>query len=301
MIWLLFFEWIGGSVRMNDNDRIDIIETVLLNHSSKDLVKLFLILIKGGNMEYKYTVDDNFEDYASGRVLYHTGGAATFPVRLSLEIFERCRSYSEKKQDIILYDCCCGGAYMLTVLGFLKGESLSAVYGSDIDEQIIKAANDNLHLLTREGLYKRKEQIETLYKLYEKQSHKDALRSIEKMLQTGITKEIKTKAFLKDILSFDKISLQSGLSVQPDIIITDVPYGNLTEWKGSQFSEDPFLDQLMKRLYDICNEKTIVCICSDKKQKIVTNGFIRLEKQGIGKRKFEIYKKQVIAGGKFNA
>ena len=70
---------------------------------------------------------------------------------------------------------------MLTVLGFLKIGKLQAIYGSDIDVQIINTANDNLKLLTKEGLIKRKEQIETLYSLYGKQSHKDALHSIDAM------------------------------------------------------------------------------------------------------------------------
>ena len=59
-------------------------------------------------MEYKYTKNDNYEDFASGRVLYHVGGEPTFPVRLALEIYERCLLYSNKKTEISLYDCCCG-------------------------------------------------------------------------------------------------------------------------------------------------------------------------------------------------
>lgn len=51
-------------------------------------------------MEYKYAKNENFEDFASGRVIYHMGGEATFPVRLTLEIYERCIQYSNKKTDI---------------------------------------------------------------------------------------------------------------------------------------------------------------------------------------------------------
>ena len=47
-------------------------------------------------MEYKYTKNENYEDFANGRVLYHVGGKPTFPVRLSLEIYERCLQYSNK-------------------------------------------------------------------------------------------------------------------------------------------------------------------------------------------------------------
>ena len=88
-------------------------------------------------MEYKYTKNENYEDFASGRVLYHIGGKPTFPIRLALELYERCLSYSIKKTEISLYDCCCGGAYMLTILGLLKGNTLSKLYGSDINSESI--------------------------------------------------------------------------------------------------------------------------------------------------------------------
>jgi hypothetical protein len=34
-------------------------------------------------MEYKYAKNENNEDFASGRVLYHVGGEPTFPVRIT--------------------------------------------------------------------------------------------------------------------------------------------------------------------------------------------------------------------------
>lgn len=110
-------------------------------------------------MEYKYTQKNNFEDFASGRVIYHIGGEPTFPVRLILEIYERCLQYSKKKRNITLYDCCCGGAYMLTILGLLKSETISKIYGSDIDPKRIKLAEDNLGLLTKSGISKRRGEL----------------------------------------------------------------------------------------------------------------------------------------------
>ena len=74
----------------------------------------------------------------------------------------------------------------------------------------------------------------------------------------------------------------------PDIIITDVPYGNLVEWKnGGQISVDSMLEQL----WMISHEKTILAICMDKKQKNNCGKWNRLEKHNIGKRKFEIFTK----------
>ncbi len=44
-------------------------------------------------MEYKYCENGNFEDLASGRVIYGTPGVPNFPVRLGNEIYRRCVEY----------------------------------------------------------------------------------------------------------------------------------------------------------------------------------------------------------------
>ncbi|NLP33654.1 MAG: hypothetical protein GX359_00440 [Clostridiales bacterium] len=233
-------------------------------------------------MEYKYTPKGNYEDFASGRVIYHVGGEPTFPVRLSLEIFERCLQYSNKKTDLILYDCCCGGAYMLTVLGLLKSSKISKIYGSDIDLNSLELAKDNLGLLTKPGIKKRREELDALYERYEKESHKEALQSIDR-IEKLLSKEIKTSIFHRNALEI------SDIQFIPDIIITDVPYGNLAEWGEGSGGVNQMMDALSK----ICGPDTILCICMDKKQKIQTEQFQRLEKQRIGKRKFEIYMKKI--------
>ena len=257
-------------------------------------------------MEYKYAENDNFEDFASGRVIYHMGGEPTFPVRLTLEIYERCLQYSGKKTDITLYDCCCGGAYMLTILGFLKNDTISRIYGSDIDMKSLKLAEDNLSLLTESGIRKRRAELEALYEKYNKLSHYDALQSIDR-IEKLINKEIKVSAFHQNILDI------SDLPFIPDIVITDVPYGNMVNWtqnsnidnisginqiKGDTASichieEDTGdINQMMDALSGISGRDTIVCICSNKKQKIKTDIFQRLDKKLIGKRKFEVFMKK---------
>lgn len=232
-------------------------------------------------MEYKYAKNDNYEDFASGRVLYHVSGEPTFPVRLTLEIYERCLQYSDKRTDISLYDCCCGGAYMLTILGLLKSNSISALYGSDINMKSLKLAEDNLSLLTESGIDKRRSELESLYNKYSKVSHKEALHTIDRIKKL-ISKEIKTCVFPQNIHEVN------DLPFIPDIILTDVPYGNLVEWdEGCQG-----INQMMDAISKICGQETIICVCMDKKQKIQTDKYHRLEKQLIGKRKFEIYKKK---------
>lgn len=103
-------------------------------------------------MQFEYEIKrEDYSDLSSGRVLLLTQKTA-FPVRMASEIMYRCRSYIEKKDHLSIYDPCCGGAHMLTVTGFLHGESISKIHGSDIDESVIRTAKGNLSMLTSEGL-----------------------------------------------------------------------------------------------------------------------------------------------------
>lgn len=71
-------------------------------------------------MVYKYCKNENYEDLASGKVILHRTGYPNFPVRLAQEIFFRCLNYLDNSDSICIYDPCCGGGYLLTVLGFLN-------------------------------------------------------------------------------------------------------------------------------------------------------------------------------------
>lgn len=230
-------------------------------------------------MNYKYAVNCNNEDFASGRVLYHAGGATNFPVRLANEIYRRCLEYSDKKKNICLYDCCCGGGYLVTVLGFLNQQSISKIVASDIDSKMVDIARRNLSLLSKIGILQRKDEIHSLYEQYHKASHSEAEISADQ-LSGMLVKDMDIHVFQANALECIRMDLK------PDIIITDVPYGNLVSWQSGTDG----LNSLMDSLKNICSKDTILAICMDKKQKVEKSSFLRLEKQLIGKRKFEIYR-----------
>ena len=121
-------------------------------------------------MEYLYCKDDNFQDFASGRVLYGGKGIPNFPIRLLLEIYGRALERSNKKEDLVIYDPCCGGGYSLTILGYFQNKYIRKIYGSDIDEDMVAHAKKNISLLTDVALKKRKAEIEELYNSYGKES-----------------------------------------------------------------------------------------------------------------------------------
>ena len=233
-------------------------------------------------MEYKYGKNDNYEDFSSGRVLYHVRGMTNFPVRLAQEIYGRCLEYSSKKKDICLYDCCCGGGYLLTVLGFLNQDTIGKIIGSDIDIELLSVAKKNLSLLSEAGINKRIAEIEQMIASFQKQSHIEAKKSavrLKNLIKTNIQFEVFYADALKEI----------NLKEKPDIIITDVPYGNLVDWKSD---EQNVISKLLDNLYEICSSDTVIGLCMNKKTKIRNKKYIRLERQQIGKRKFEILKKR---------
>ncbi|NLK44933.1 MAG: hypothetical protein GX300_11140, partial [Tissierellia bacterium] len=160
-------------------------------------------------------------------------------------------------------------------------DTIGKIFGSDINEEILHVANKNLSLLSIEGIDKRIKEIEEMILNYEKQSHIDAKNSAIKL--KGLIKiDIDFQVFQADALK--SIELQE----KPDIIITDVPYGNIVNWEGN---EENFIDSLLDSLYEISTSDTIIGLCMDKKQKVKNEKFRRLEKQQIGKRRFEILRK----------
>ncbi len=74
---------------------------------------------------------------------------------------------------------------------------------SDISDDAIQLANENLSLLDKNGLKKRIRQINDLLSLHNKNSHIDALNSATNLLDilANSTHEIERKVFKADILS----------------------------------------------------------------------------------------------------
>ena len=232
-------------------------------------------------MIYKYGAADNYEDFASGRVIYGGKGIPNYPVRLITEIFGRALEYSKKKENLTVYDPCCGGAYSLTVLGYFYGKQIGKIYGSDISEEMISHARKNLNLLSYAGLDERKTELEKLYSEFGKDSHKEAIKSIDK-LKEKLVKEIEAECFAADCT-------KSRPDIKPDIIITDIPYGNLVDWGG-----EGELDAMMENLLRLTGDDTVLAVSMDKGQKIACEGWHRILKQNIGKRRFEILCKKQL-------
>ena len=93
-----------------------------------------------------------------------------------------------------------------------------------------------------------------------------------------------SKLFVADAI--DEKSLKQNQFIA-DIIITDVPYGNIVNWEGK---EENMINVLLDRLIEVQDDNSVLAIIYNKFQKISNNRYIRLEKFKVGKRIVEILK-----------
>ncbi len=250
-------------------------------------------------MQYKFAVEDqDYSDLASGRVFYSLPGHPAFPVRLASEIFQRClalrKSIYQNTAPCVLYDPCCGAAYHLSVLAFLHRELVRAVIGSDIDEKAVALARQNLGLLGIHGLDNRIGEITQLIDLYDKDSHKAALASCEVMKKTisafPQTQLLFTETFQASAI--DSKAITNNLKDRSiDVVFTDIPYGQHSQWHGSNSGDPQNPTWLMlDALLNVLSPSSIVAIASDKRQKISHSNYQRIEHFIIGKRRVVILK-----------
>jgi|SRR5215208_5438342 len=250
-------------------------------------------------MPYKYVKEQlDYSDLASGRVFYSLPGHPAFPVRLASEIFQRCvarrATIYQNSTPCTLYDPCCGAAYHLSVLAYLHAEYIREVIGSDVDEKAVALAKRNLGLLTADGLDQRISEVSKLLEQYGKDSHKDALKSAalwrKRVSALTETHPLATKVFQASATDSQKI-LNNIKPRSVDLVLTDVPYGQHSDWHHSDSQElSSPLGSMLGALPGVLSSSSIVAIVSDKQQRVLHEGYQRIEQFQIGKRRVVILK-----------
>lgn len=185
-------------------------------------------------MTYRYAArrgDDS--DLASGRVLRSAPGMPGFPVRLASEIFQRAVALHDSTGPLTVWDPCCGSGYLLTVLGLLHPEQLHTLVATDLDERALSLARANLALLTVDGLQDRRRELHQLAQAHGKAAHDEAGQSADRLLHQVRNAVPPPAVVTGQVDAFDPHQLTSTLDdAEPDLVITDVPYGGLTHWSA---------------------------------------------------------------------
>jgi hypothetical protein len=245
-------------------------------------------------MPYLYaTEDQDFTDYASGRVIYNLPGAPAFPVRLTSEIFQRAARHCADQARLVIYDPTCGGAYHLTALGLLHGERIARILASDIDSRALELAQRNLGLLVPAGLAERERELRRMLAEYGKESHAAALASLQHLRTQLGEQTIAARVFQANAL--DPAALTGALRDETiHLVICDIPYGQLSGWQtpadtAQSAAISPVL-AFLEALRAVLPPGVIVAIAADKEQKLAHPAYRRLERFQIGKRQISILK-----------
>ncbi|NRR74918.1 hypothetical protein HRD57_01935 [Tetragenococcus halophilus] len=76
-------------------------------------------------MKFKFEpIKKDYSDFSSDKLLVNAPRTPAFPVRVASEIMVRSLSFLNSADGLTLYDPCCGGGHLLTVLGFCYSKNL---------------------------------------------------------------------------------------------------------------------------------------------------------------------------------
>jgi tRNA G10 N-methylase Trm11 len=166
--------------------------------------------------------------------------------------------------------------------------------GSDVDEKAVAVTKQNLGLLNISGLNNRIHEISEMLRLYGKESHQAALASSrilqKRILSLNKDHPITTKAFQTSIFD-SKTIIENIKDKSVDIIFTDIPYGQHSQWQTDSSVEtaNPIWSML-NTLTSVLSSTSLVAIVSDKRQKIAHENYQRVKQFQIGKRRVHILK-----------
>jgi hypothetical protein len=244
-------------------------------------------------MQYKYAKEQqDYSDFASGKVFHSLPGHPAFPVRLASEIFQRCIAHHKTiyndSTPSILYDPCCGAAYHLSVLAYLHEKPIQKIIASDVDEKAVALAKRNLALLDVAGMDERIDELSKMLEQYGTTSHEDALKSAHRLREKLSGQHPLETSVFQSSATDAKTILRNIKPKSIDIVFTDVPYGQHSNWQNSDLSNP--LWSMLDALPGVLSQSSIVAIVSDKGQKVSHDGYQRLERFQVGKRRVIILK-----------
>jgi hypothetical protein len=150
-------------------------------------------------------------------------------------------------------------------------------------------ARRNLALLTPAGLAQRTAELAQLHARYGKASHAAALASAA-VLQSQLEAHHARQAILTHLAAADALdpaALGQALAGQrPDLVITDLPYGQQSRWLGASPAEggDP-VARLLAALAPHLAPSAVVAVAAPKTQKVTHPAYRAVEKLRLGLRR----------------
>ncbi|MEU3229537.1 rRNA methyltransferase [Nocardiopsis alba] len=228
-------------------------------------------------MSYRYATERaDHSALASGQVLRSAPGYPGFPVRLADELLQRAMVHVEGDR-VRLWDPCCGSGYLVTVLGLLHRDLLTHVRASDVSSDAVGIAARNLELLTAEGLAERERELRRSARDFGRVAfveRAEAARDLAAGL-AAMGGDLPHESAVADVFSLTE-------PVDADLVITDVPYGEMTHWDG-EAPEDP-VHGLLASMGRVLPRNSVVVVTARTRRVRLPEGVRALERVKVGNR-----------------
>lgn len=243
-------------------------------------------------MAYRFAVTrENHEDLSAGGVLFSAPGFPAFPVRLASEMFQRAMASRASGVPALVWDPCCGSAYLLTVLALLHRDGMTGVMGTDLDDAALELARQNLDLLGPGGLSARSAQLQERAARFGKPSYaraaESALRLGDRLAALG--GPLPRAVAHADV--FDPERLRRALDGRrPDVVITDVPYGEQTAWSGTDADADAGLAGMLCSVSSVLDDDAVIVIATRGRRVLVDEAHPRIASFRVGTRAVALFR-----------
>lgn len=236
-------------------------------------------------MTYRFALErENHEHLASGGVLRSAPGFPAFPIRLGSEMLRRALAVAGP--PAIVWDPCCGSGYLLTVLGLKHRAEIDRVIGTDVEPAAVALARRNLALLTGEGLAARSVELREMGERFAKVSYARASLSAQRLARDLAAQggDVPSTVAKADVFDADELRLALG-DVRPNVVITDVPYGEQSSWAGT----DAGIEGMLRSLAQVLDDGAVIAVATRGRKVRADAGLRRLTSFRVGSRAVALF------------
>jgi len=241
---------------------------------------------------YRYATErTDHSALASGQVLRSAPGFPGFPVRLASELLQRALAHTtdQGQTPVRLWDPCGGSGYLATVLGLLHRDRLCHVRVSDVDEEAVALAARNLELLTADGLAEREEELRRSARDFGRVEYVERAEAARE-LAAGLASQ--GGDLPHETCTADVFALTDP--VEADVVVTDVPYGEMTTW-GGQAPDTGHVGAMLSSLGGILPRHAVVVVTAKTRRVSLPEGVRALERVKVGTRSGALVRARDVA------
>ncbi len=188
-----------------------------------------------------------------------------------------------------LWDPCCGSGYLVTVLGLLHRDLLVHVRASDVDPDAVAIAARNLELLTAEGLAERERELRRSALDFGRVAYVERAEAARD-LAAGLAVtggDLPHESAVADVFALAE-------PVDADLVVTDVPYGEMTRWEGD-IPQDP-VHGLLSSMGRVLPERSVVVLTARTRRVQLPEGVRALERVKVGNRSAVLVRARDLTG-----